>query len=336
MAIEKFSSGSSSSSDVRASITPRGEPSGFPLRRLWRLCIAFASAATISAAPVSVRFLTYADVRALPGVDALDALSAASVADRPAAWDAWVRRRADDVARRLERGEEDSLAYFLLYGTSFTKSPRVTREVLEVAAGRAAPGGTDASPALAQAFDARLGDLLRALAAPGRDERFVWAAATLARLGYRVDTASGRAKASEYLLQNLSRVIRESTALSQALAAADQIADRDAQLAQRARLFSRRGLAPDTSWQINYAVAESLRAPSSRAALPRVVRRIAIVGPGLDFIDKDEGYDYYTPQSLQPFAIMDGVVSSGLAAAGQLHVTTIDVSPRVNEHLKRL
>jgi SAM-dependent methyltransferase len=286
-------------------------------------------------APIAVRFLTYEDVRALPGVDKLDALTRVPVAQRPAAWDAWVRQRAVDVNRRLQQGEEDSLAYLLLYGTSFTTAPRVTREFLEVVASGAAAGGSDTSPALARAFDARMTDLLRALQSPGRNDRFLWAAATLARLGYRLDTDTGRTKAAEYLLKNLSRVMRESTELSQALAASDRNADREAQLAQRARLFSQRGLAPDTSWPINFAIDAALRA--LKPAAPRgPISRVAIVGPGLDFVDKDEGYDFYPPQSLQPFAVVDAIAGAGLASATGVRVTTIDVSARVNDHLKRL
>ena len=143
MATERFSSASSSSSNVgvRVSVTHRGEPQGSPLRCLWRLsgalalvALLVASAPMTARAPIAVRFLTYDDVRALPGVDKLDALTRVPVAQRPAAWDAWVRQRAVDVNRRLQQGEEDSLAYLLLYGTSFTTAPRVTREFLEGAA----------------------------------------------------------------------------------------------------------------------------------------------------------------------------------------------------------
>jgi SAM-dependent methyltransferase len=63
------------------------------------------------------------------------------------------------------------------------------------------------------------------------------------------------------------------------------------------------------------------------------VRRVAIVGPGLDFADKQEGFDFYDLQSLQPFTTIDSVLRAGLSTA-ELSVTTIDISPRVNEHLR--
>jgi hypothetical protein len=292
--------------------------------------LALALAGAVRAAgPTPVRFLSYADVRAIPGVDSLDALAGVPAAGRPAAWDAWVRRRAADVTARILRGEEDSLAYLLMFGTSFTKAPRITRKFLEQAA--------TAPPGLAQAFEARLADLLIALESPGRDERLSWAAATLARLGYRFGPPDARARAGEYLLRNLSRVIKESTDLSQALQSAERAGDRNSELAQRARLFANRGLAPDTSWTINFALAGALGALKNSSTLGAgSLRRVAIVGPGLDFVDKDEGHDYYPPQSLQPFALIDALIVSGLAPAAGPRVMTIDVSPRVNDHLRRL
>ncbi len=285
---------------------------------------------------ITVRFLSYPDVETLPGVAALESLAGVPASGRPAAWDAWVRQRAADVHARLLRGEEDSLAYLLVFGTSFTAAPRVTREFLEQTAVGGATGSTS-SPALQKAFDTRLADCLRALAAPGADERLSWAAATMVRLGHRLDTPDGITKASEYLLRNLSRVLRESTELSRALASAQGAGDRDAELAQRARVFARRGLAPDTSWPINFALADALQQLKDTSTLAAgSVRRIAIVGPGLDFVDKDEGQDYYPPQSLQPFAVMEALLASGLAIAGQPAVTTIDISSRVNGHLARL
>jgi SAM-dependent methyltransferase len=304
------------------------------------LAVALLAAAQTAAPPIAVSFLSYADVQTLPGVDALPALAGVPASDRPAAWDAWVRRRAEDVQARLLRGEEDSLAYLLVFGTSYTAAPRVTREFLERSAGNTGSrGASDPAPppALQQAFDQRLADLLRALAAPGSDERLSSAAATLARLGHRLDSTEGRAKAAEYLLRNLSRVLRESTELSQALAAAGSAGDRDAELAQRARLFAQRGLAPDTAWPINFALSEALQQLKSASLLAAGgVRRVAIVGPGLDFVDKGEGHDYYPLQSLQPFAVVDALLASGLAAPGQPTVVTFDVSARVNAHLSRV
>ncbi|MGH9198483.1 MAG: hypothetical protein ACRD1T_22465, partial [Acidimicrobiia bacterium] len=73
----------------------------------------------------------------------------------------------------------------------------------------------------------------------------------------------------------------------------------------------------------------------ARGLLPSSIRRVAIIGPGLDFVDKDVGYDFYPVQSLQPFAVIDTLLRLDLARIDQLEITTLDVSRRVNDHLRR-
>ena len=63
------------------------------------------------------------------------------------------------------------------------------------------------------------------------------------------------------------------------------------------------------------------------------MRRVAVIGPGLDFVDKEEGYDIYPPQTIQPFALIDSLIRLGLADGARLRVTTVDVSARVNDHI---
>jgi hypothetical protein len=65
------------------------------------------------------------------------------------------------------------------------------------------------------------------------------------------------------------------------------------------------------------------------------VLRVAVIGPGLDFTDKESGYDYYPPQTIQPFALMDSLIRLGLAARS-IEVTTLDISSTVNDHLTRV
>jgi hypothetical protein len=67
-----------------------------------------------------------------------------------------------------------------------------------------------------------------------------------------------------------------------------------------------------------------------------LVRRVAVIGPGLDVGDKQEGYDFYAPQTIQPFAIVDSLLRLGLADVDTLRVTTFDVSARVNGHIAEM
>ena len=64
------------------------------------------------------------------------------------------------------------------------------------------------------------------------------------------------------------------------------------------------------------------------------VRRVAMIGPGLDFTDKQDGYDFYPQQTIQPFAVIDSLLRLGLASTGSQRVTTLDLSRSVNDHLK--
>ena len=66
------------------------------------------------------------------------------------------------------------------------------------------------------------------------------------------------------------------------------------------------------------------------------MRRVAVIGPGLDVADKQEGHDFYAPQTIQPFAIVDSLIRLGLADADTLRVTTFDVSARVNGHVAEM
>jgi hypothetical protein len=62
-----------------------------------------------------------------------------------------------------------------------------------------------------------------------------------------------------------------------------------------------------------------------------------VIGPGLDFIDKNEesGYDYYPQQTLQPFALYDSLVRLGLAKPNVVSMSIFDISARVIDHIQR-
>ena len=67
---------------------------------------------------------------------------------------------------------------------------------------------------------------------------------------------------------------------------------------------------------------------------PGSVRRVAIVGPGLDFADKDVGFDIYPQQTLQPFAVLDSLKRLALAPSpGDPEIVLLDISPRIIDHV---
>ena len=237
-------------------------------------------------------------------------------------WSSWVEQHDRDVRARLGRGDEDSLVNFWLYGTSFTsRTPAVAR----------------ASPLPASALDdivnGRLEDLLDRVTAPGDDERLQFARRILAMRNADPATVDGRERARRFLLETRQRMVREFGGTEQALAAARSGGDAALTVAN-ATIFRDRGLSSDTSILSDYSVHVALETIARQETLaPGSVRRVAVVGPGLDFTNKADGYDYYPQQTIQPFALINTLRRLGLGAA-DLQVTTFDINARVNEHVK--
>jgi hypothetical protein len=294
------------------------------------------------AAP-DARYIPYSDAR--PIVSAMGDALPAGLRGKPgeevaATWPDWVRQRDAEVRARLDRGDEDSLANLLLYGSSYTSQPRLTPEFMQEVERAQAKNGTKPgdpeSDAVIRTFIQRVEDLARALAAPGDNERLRYMREVVARRGIALDTDPGRAELKKYLMSNLARVREEHARYAEELRQARRGGDATEEFAQRSRLFRDRGIALDTSLLPNYAIERSLAEMLKRGLLQsKGVLRVAIVGPGLDFVDKDEGYDFYPQQSIQPFAVMDSLVRLGLSRPTSLEVTTFDISQRVNEHLSR-
>src|SRR5207237_7833649 len=99
-------------------------------------------------------------------------------------------------------------------------------------------------------------------------------------------------------------------------------------------IYKNRGLSSDTRLTADFALDKALEAIAAKGGLAaHSVKRVAIVGPGLDFTDKAEGFDFYPQQTIQPFAVADSLIRAGAARHDELQVTTFDLSPRVNQHL---
>jgi hypothetical protein len=248
-----------------------------------------------------------------------------------AAWPDWIERHDREIRARLEQGDEDTIVNWMLFGTSFTSRPRAVLGAVE----SGAAGDRDlVLRRTIELISARLDDLLTALAAPGNDERRLFARAFLQRKGLRFATPADREATRDYLLAAVLRVASEQEQIDQELGATGA-GDAAAESAQRSRLFRTRGLSLDTSLIPNYSVELALSAMKTRGLLkPGAVQRVAIVGPGLDFADKDVGFDIYPQQTLQPFAVLDSLERLGLAPSpGKLEMVLLDISPRILDHV---
>jgi len=259
-------------------------------------------------------------------------LNTLTAAQMEAAWPVWIERRDREIRARLDQGDEDTIVNWLLFGTTFTSRPRAVLGAVESST------AGDRDLVLRRTMEliaARLDDLLTALATPGNDERRLFARSLLQRRGLRFATAADRETARLYLLAAIIRVAGEQDQIDQELGATSR-ADPMAEFVERSRLFRTRGLSLDASLIPNYSIEQALAAMKARGLLePGAVKRVAIVGPGLDFADKDVGFDFYPPQTLQPFAVSDSLIRLGLAPAPGPEIVLLDISPRIIDHVTR-
>lgn len=252
-------------------------------------------------------------------------LTGKTPADLESSWSGWVSRRDTAIRIRLERGDEDSIVFLWHYGTSFTKLPPVTERNL------ARLGGASAAEAIVQK---RMEDLLSGIASPGADERLRFARQVVERKDINPLTTAGKAQMRLYLLELRQRVLAEYEENKRTLESATLL-DPVAALAAYLTMFRDRGLSSDTSLLPAFAIDQALESIKAEGTLGAGgVRRAAIIGPGLDFANKDDGYDFYPQQTIQPIALMDSLVRVGLAKPQDLLVTTFDLSPRINQHIE--
>ncbi len=168
----------------------------------------------------------------------------------------------------------------------------------------------------------RIRDFERALALPGGNERLQFARRVLP------NGASVKAR----LLSMINRSMKEEETHARLIDQAHALGNPSLEFAERSRMYRDRGLASDTSVRINFAIEEALQRIVAAGLIARA-RRVAVIGPGLDVVDKQEGHDFYPPQTIQPFAVIDSLVRAGLAEVDTVTVTTLDVSARVNDHI---
>lgn len=228
-----------------------------------------------------------------------------------AAWNSWSRRQDSEIRARLEQGEVDSMINLLMFGTSFTKRPRIQFESL----------AEDTKSGLLRS---RVEDLVQGLRSPGDNERLTFLRNLVRRQGLDPDSNDG--KTGLFVFQNLQRVLLENAKFGQRIAPGSQ---------DQAAAFRDRGVSLDATIFPNFSVEKALRDLKSRGLLKEgSVVRAAVIGPGLDFADKQSGYDYYPQQTLQPFAVYDSLARVGLAKPAGLTITAFDISSRVLEHLQ--
>jgi hypothetical protein len=313
-----------------------------PRNRLAYITILIAALPLIAQSPSgTVGFMPYSDAK--PILEALEEALPPELRDIPAkkreaAWIDWAKSRDTQIRARLARGDEDTVVNFLLFGTSFTHQPRLRPELLRrLRDMEQEVSSKQTELSIPQLLRVRTQDLLISIKSRRGNERLAFARRVLARRGFGIRTPAERVRAAQFLEGRLMTMLKEEITYAEMIQSARQLGNATEELAERSTLFRDRGLSLDTSWRPDFAIEESLRVLKDRGLiLPGSVHRVAVIGPGLDFTDKQEGYDFYPLQTIQPFAIIDSLLRAGLARPDKLEVTTLDISSRVNEHIARM
>ena len=249
-----------------------------------------------------------------------------------ASFDVYVARVAAENLQRVREGDLDHLVYYLLQSTRISSAPAIepalsARQLVEgLDADRRAAflrGDGAAAPPVPPEVTARIAALLRAVQTRSGDARLTSFAALL-DTAYPDPATRAAGVAAEYL-----RVMRF-------LYQKEFVAQRDAAPAAAvAELYRHRGLSTDTAIEAGYVVHLGLGVLKALEPARRV-RRVLIVGPGLDLAPRTGLDESAAPESYQPWAVLDSLVSLGLGTAGDLDIVAADINPRVVAHLARV
>jgi hypothetical protein len=212
--------------------------------------------------------------------------------------------RTRDQAR-VRDGDLDALVYYALQSSVFTRLPPI-----EPATSAKAFHDRGTIPL---AVRDRFSALASTLRSPNRDARLEYFRAIAER------ERAGGTPLPQLLDEQYARAMR--SLYEKEFGSADDV-------------YQRRGLSTDTSAEAGYAVSLGLGALHSLEP-ERRIRRVLIVGPGLDLAPRTGLVDAGDPQSVQPFGVIDALIARGLAERSILRVRTVDINPRVTEWLAR-
>jgi hypothetical protein len=237
-------------------------------------------------------------------------------------FNAYIRDVETATNRRVANGEREHLVYYALQSNRFTDRPRIEPAISaeRFVRGLSAPDRQRliADPSYLPdegwlpAERARVADLLRALGKDAADVRITYFRQLL--------PAAGLPATPESLYPDYVRAMR--FLYRKEFPAAGRAPD------DIARLYQERSHSSDTQVEAGYAVYVGLGTLGQLEPDARI-RRVLVVGPGLDLAPRTDLIDAAPPQSYQPFAIADALLALSLASASDLRVHSIDVNPRV-------
>ncbi len=272
----------------------------------------------------SVRPLAWADLAPLHKALEFRGLTSSS-------FPAYIKSVHEENARRVREGDLDHLVFYLLQSTRFTKLPPIEPALSAKALVEGLPPDERTQflkdPFVARArvpaeVRSRIAALLGTLDTPADDPRLTYFRA-LAHTAFPDPRGRSALFAEEYL--RTMRFVYEKEFVAQRSARAQEAVT---------ELYRTRGLSTDTAVEAGYLVYQGLAI--IKALEPdRRVRRVLIVGPGLDLAPRTALHEEGPPQSYQPWAVIDALLALGLSQPNDLTVLGADINPRVVEHLRR-
>ncbi len=230
---------------------------------------------------------------------------------------------------RVVEGDLDALVYYALQSTAFTKLPPIEPALSAKAfvegfdvetRRRFLSGETIASARVPAPVRQRLEALLPALREPPPRSRLEYFRDILLRQP-RMGSGSEDVLLAQYV--RAMRFLYEKEFVAQRTGGADAVAT----------LYRERGLSTDTAVEAGYIVHVGLA--TLKALDPsRRIRRVLIIGPGFDLAPRTGLIEAGPPESYQPYAVVDSLLSIGLSRLEDLVVVGADVNPRVVDHLE--
>jgi hypothetical protein len=233
-----------------------------------------------------------------------------------ATFDAKLAAIDGDGRRRVQEGDEDHLIFYILQSTHFTALPPIEPALSARAYVTAAQARPPAAPP--QDVDARLTAFLAVIDSKDADPRLNVFRAMLSRMpagaARRQFIGAAYARAMPLLYQKEFGAARGP--------------------GETERLYEQRGLSTDTEVEAGYAVQAGLGVLKGLDSSRRV-RRVLIVGPGIDLAPRTGMLESGPPESYQPWAVIDALVGLGLSKLDDLEVVGADINPRVVERLRQ-
>jgi hypothetical protein len=214
---------------------------------------------------------------------------------------------------RVRESDLDALVYYALQSSAFTNEVPIEPAL----SAKAFVEGTGAIPVPVRR---RLGALAAALRHPPPHSRLAYFREVVDR-----ETTGGRPVA-DFLNDEYARATRF---LYEKEFVARQRVDGGEAVAA---LYRDRALSTDTAVEAGYLVHLGLATLASVEPTRRI-RRVLIVGPGLDLAPRTALVEVGAPESYQPYAVADSLLALHLARLNDLVVVGADVNPRVVSHL---